>query len=259
MEAVRPYAVHAGLAALLLAGGFFLAWLLRKVAARAMRRGRADPMVARFASQLAYILIIALAVAAALGELGVQTASIVAVIGAAGIAIGLALQNSLANLASGLMLITLRPFSVGDYIDGGGCAGTVMSVGLFATTLRTFDGVKIVVPNAKLTDGNIIDYSTHSTRRFDTSVSVAYASNLDFVKETVLKTLSADERVLPDPAPVVSIDALGDSGVVVGIRVWTESKNYWPLRFELLGKIKADFDAAGIEIPFPQRVVRMVS
>lgn len=254
-----PYAARAGLAAATLVIGMLLAWALKWLTVHAMRRGHADPIVTKFTSRLLYYIVAIFAIAATLSRLGVQTSSIVTVIGAAGIAIGLALQNALANLASGLLLVALKPFRAGDYIEGADQSGSVEEVGLFNTTLKTIDGRKVVIPNSKLTDGNIVDYTTHPTRRLDTSVSVAYSSDLAAVRARVNAVLAADGRILTEPAPIVSIDELGDSGIKVGIRVWVKSEDYWTVRFEILERIKADFDAAGIEIPFPQRVVRVLN
>lgn len=256
-EFSAPYIGRLAIAAAILLGGFCAASLMRYIVCKAIRRGKSDPMVGRFVSSLLFSATMVIALAAALGELGVQTASIVAIIGAAGIAIGLALQNSLANLASGIILVALKPFSAGDYVEAGDKAGTVLEVGLFTTTLRTFDGIKVVLPNSRLTDGPIVNYSTHPERRFDTSVSVAYSTDLDTARRVLRELLAKDSRILPIPEPVVSVDSLADSGVVLGIRVWTLSKDYWQVRFGLLADIKAAFDAAGIEIPFPQRVVHL--
>lgn len=258
IELVKPYAIRIGIALVIFSAGMAAAWLARLIAMRSLRNGKPGPMVARFVSQLAYAVLLALTVAAALGQLGVQTASIVAVIGAAGLTIGLALQNSLANIASGLIIVALKPFNVGDFIEGGGQSGTVLEVGLMATTLKTATGQKVVIPNSKLTDGSIINYSVHPTRRFDTTVSVAYSSDLAFVRETVRKVIESDSRILQEPKPVVLIDELADSGITVGIRVWIGSADYWDVRFSLLEKIKVAFDKAGIEIPFPQRVVKVI-
>ena len=237
--------------------GYLLARLARSMLARSFRRQSPDGTISLFASRLVYAVLLAVTISVALGELGVETASIVAIIGAAGLAIGLALQGSLANLASGLLLVVLKPFKTGDYIEGAGQSGTVMEVGLFATVLRTFDSRKVVVPNSKLTDGTIVNYSTHPTRRLDTKVSVAYSSDLGRVREVLAGVLAAEPRVLADPAPVISVEELADSGVVIGLRIWLKSSDYWPVRFELLGKVKEAFDAAGIEIPFPQRDVHI--
>lgn len=255
--ATSPYLGKLAWAAAILLAGLCAANLLKFIVCKAVRRGKSDPMVGRFMSSLLFSATMIVALAAALGELGVQTASIVAIIGAAGIAVGLALQNSLANLASGIILVALKPFSAGDYVEAGDKAGTVIAVGLFTTTLRTFDGIKVVLPNSRLTDGPIVNYSTHPERRFDTSVSVAYSTNLDDARRVLLDLFARDPRILALPAPVVSVDSLSDSGMVLGIRVWTLSKDYWPVRFGLLADVKAALDGAGIEIPFPQRVIHL--
>lgn len=256
-DAIRPYALRTVLAILILGVGFFIAHLARLSMMRAIRRKCAEETAGKFASNFIHIALIVVAIAAALAEMGVQTTSIVAIIGTVGIAIGLALQNSLANLASGMLLVILKPFAAGDFIEGAGQSGTVMEVGLFATTLKTFDGRKVVVPNSKLTDGNIVNFSTHPTRRLDTSVTVSYSADLAHVRKTLLDVFAAEPRILSFPEPIVAVDELGDNGVAIGIKVWTNSKDYWPLRFQLLGSVKTAFDAAGIEIPFPQRVVHM--
>lgn len=250
-----PYAGHAALGMLAFVAGLFLAWLAKRMILRAMRKCRTESTVARFVSQLTYAILLAVTVAVALGAIGVQTASIAAIIGAAGIAIGLSLQSSLSNLASGLLLVTLKPFRAGDYIEGADQAGTVVEVGLFATTLRTIDGKTAVIPNSLLTNGCIVNYSAHPMRRMDLSVSVAYATDLEAAKKVLLDTVSADSRVIAESGPIVSVNELGDSGIEMGVRFWVNNEDYWPMRFEILGKIKAALDAAGIEIPFPQRVV----
>lgn len=254
-ENVAPHAGHALLGVVAFVAGIFVAWFAKRMIVRTMRKCHAEATVSRFVSQLAYAILLAVTVAVALGAIGVQTSSIAAIIGAAGIAIGLSLQSSLSNLASGMLLVTLKPFRAGDYVEGAGQAGTVVEVGLFTTTLRTFDGKNVVIPNSLLTNGCIVNYSAHPMRRMDLSVSVAYATDLEKAKKTLLDTVSADSRVIAEPAPVVSVNELGDSGVSMGVRFWVNNEDYWPLRFVILGEIKAAFDAAGIEIPFPQRVV----
>lgn len=258
IETIKPYALHAGLALAILVCGCLLAWIVRKSIEKALTKGNSDPMVTKFVSRLLYAIVAVLAIAASLGALGVQTASIAAAIGAAGIAIGLALQNSLSNLASGLMLVTLKPFRAGDYIEGAGQTGSVDEVGLFATMLKTFDGRRVIVPNSKLTDGNIVNYASFPTRRMDVSVSVAYSSNLAFVKERLTKVIADEVRILTDPAPGIAVDQLADSGINISLKLWVKREDYWPVRFTILEKIKNDFDANGIEIPFPQRVVHIV-
>lgn len=256
-NAIRPYTLRTLLAVLILVIGLLVARLARLSIMRAIRRKCAEETAGRFASNFIHITLITVAIAAALAEMGVQTTSIIAIIGTVGIAIGLALQSSLANLASGIILVILKPFTVGDFIEGAGQSGTVAEVGLFATTLKAIDGKKVVVPNAKLTDGCIVNYSTHPTRRLDASVTVSYSADLEKVKSTLLGVIAAEPMILRVPEPIVAVNELGDNGVEIGIKVWANSQDYWPLRFKILGSVKAAFDAAGIEIPFPQRVVHI--
>ena len=180
-----------------------------------------------------------------------------AVIGAAGLAIGLALQGSLSNLASGLLIVMQRLFLVGDYIEGGGVGGTVQEIRLFTTLLKTFDGRRVIVPNARLTNDDIVNYSVYPTRRVEVVVAVDYSSDLALVRKTALAILEGDERILPDPAPVVVVKNLGESGIDIAIRAWVNREHYWNVFFELQEKVKNSFDAAGITIPFPQRVVHL--
>ena len=201
--------------------------------------------------------ILGIVVAAALGEIGVQTASIIAMLGAAGLAIGLALQASLSNLASGILLIAQTPFKVGDFIEGAGISGTVVEIKLFTTVVTTFDGRKVTIPNSKLTGDPIINYSVMPNRRVDIVVSVAYSSDLAFVKRTIRELLAEDGRILDDPAPTVAVRKLADSGIDVVVFPWVRREDYWKVLFDLTEAIKTRFDAVGIEIPFPQRVVTL--
>ncbi len=254
-----PYSVKIIIAIVIFAAGYLFARLIKALVKKAVKLGKTEPTVGLFVANLVYAVILAVVLAAALGEVGVQTASIVAVIGAAGLAIGLALQGSLSNLASGLIIVMQRLFLVGDYIEGGGVGGTVQEIRLFSTVLKTFDGRRVIVPNAKLTNDSIINYSVYPTRRVEVIVSVDYASDLAFVRQTALSILEGDERILPDPAPAVVVKNLGESGIDVAIRAWVKRENYWNVFFKLQENVKNQFDAAGISIPFPQRVVHLRS
>lgn len=239
--------------------GIILAKVVRKAITKGFKKSHGDKIVESFVSNLAYVLIISIAIAATLGRVGVQTTSIVAVLGAAGLAVGLALQGSLSNIASGVLLVIFKHFKAGDYIEGAGAAGTVVEVGLFATTLNTVDNRRIIIPNAKMTDGNIINYSVLPTRRLDLVISVAYSSDLAFVKKTTMELLNADSRVLKDPAPTVAVLNLGESAIDFAVRPWVKSEEYWDLFFDLQEAIKNRYDEVGIEIPFPQRDVHIRS
>ena len=252
-----PYSIKFLIALAIFVVGYLFARLAKALVKRLVQRGKTEATSGLFVANLAYAVILAVVISAALGKLGVQTASIVAILGAAGLAIGLALQGLLSNLASGLVLVTQRPFMVGDYIEGGGAGGTVIEIRLFTTVLKTFDGRKVTVPNGKLTSDNIINYTVYPTRRVEVVVSVDYASDLSLVRQTALAILADDARILPDPAPAVVVKNLGESGVDVAVRAWVKRADYWNVFFDLQESLKNRFDAAGIVIPFPQRVVHL--
>ncbi len=184
--------------------------------------------------------------------LGVPMTSMITVLGSAAVAIGLALQGSLSNIASGIMIVCFRTFAVGDYIECGGFGGTVVQIGLFSTTLTTPDNVKVVMPNSQLTGSTVKDYSSEETRRVDVTFSVAYDTDIDKVKTILLKVAGVTEGVMEDPAPVVYMTNHGQSAVEFQLRVWCANANYWSVKFDLLENVKRTFDAANIEIPFPQ-------
>ena len=252
-----PYSVKVLVALAIFVVGYLFARLAKTLVKRLVQRGKTEATGGLFVANLAYAIILAVVISAALGKLGVQTASIVAILGAAGLAIGLALQGLLSNLASGLVLVTQRLFMVGDYIEGGGAGGTVIEIRLFTTVLKTFDGRKVTIPNGKLTSDNIINYTVYPTRRVEVVVSVDYASDLSLVRQTALAILADDARILPDPAPAVVVKNLGESGVDVAVRAWVKRADYWDVFFDLQESLKNRFDAAGIVIPFPQRVVHL--
>ncbi len=186
-----------------------------------------------------------------------QTTSFVAVVGAAGLTIGLALQGSLANFAAGILMIIFKPFKVGDYIEGGGVDGIVEEIGIFTTELKTFDNKKIIVPNAKLTSDNIINYTAREIRRVDIVASVSYSDDLDKVRKVLEDILAADEHVLKEPAPKIAVLELADSSVNFAVRPWVKTSDYWDVFFATQESIKKQFDAAGISIPFPQQDVHL--
>jgi small conductance mechanosensitive channel len=196
---------------------------------------------------------------AALAKFGIQTASFVAVLGAAGFAIGFAMQGSLANFAAGVLILVLRPYRTGDYIDVAGVAGTVKGIELFTTELATPDNVKIMVPNGKIYGDIIKNYSANDTRRVDLVIGIGYASSIQKAIETVTTLIKEDERILSEPAPQIAVSELADSSVNLVVRPWVKKEDYWTLRFDLTQKIKEAFDQKGIEIPFPQRAVHMIS
>jgi small conductance mechanosensitive channel len=244
-------------ALLIFVTGWWLARYLAGASRRVMIRGGADPLLGDFLRNIVFVFLLAIVVVGALDRVGVPTASLLAALGAAGIAVGLALQNSLSNLAAGVLLMINRPFRVGDYIQAAGVGGTVKSVNLLSTTLHSPDNCQIVVPNGKISSDSIINYSALDSRRLDLVVGIAYGDDIGAAFAAVNAVLAADERVLPDPAPVVALLELGDSSVNLAIRPWVASSDYWPARFGLQRAIKERFDAEGITIPFPQREITL--
>jgi small conductance mechanosensitive channel len=239
--------------------GRWIAMLIRRIVRRVMERAKVERIITGFVSSIAYIALLAFVVIAALGQLGIQTTSFIAILGAAGLAIGLALQGSLANFAAGFLMIIFRPFKVGDFIEGAGVAGIVEEIQIFTTTLKTGDNKIIIVPNAKLSGDNITNYSTQETRRVDMTVGVAYDADLAHVKQVLNDIISKDERILAEPPPQVAVAELADSSVNFVVRVWTKTADYWPVKFDMTETIKNRFDAEGIGIPFPQREIHIVS
>jgi small conductance mechanosensitive channel len=208
---------------------------------------------------LTYFLILTFTVLAALAKFGIQTASFVAVIGAAGFAVGFALQGSLANFAAGVLILLLRPFKDGDYIMGAGEAGTVKEITLFTTVLATADNVKVLVPNGKLFGDVIKNASAYETRRVDLQVGIGYGSDIEKAYGVIHDLLKQDARVLPEPAPEIAVAELADWRVNFVIRPWVKNEHYWSVRFDLTRGIKEAFDKNGIEIPFPQQAIHMIS
>lgn len=242
----------------LLVVGFVVAGFVRRLVRRGLTRaGWIDGTVKPLLVSTAYYGVLTITLVAVLNRFGIQTASIVAVLGASMVAIGLALQGTLSQIAAGLMLLVLRPFQVGDYIDAGGAGGTVTEIGLFRTELSTADNVYVSVPNSDIFSGRITNYSRLDRRRLDLAVGVGYASDLERVFAVMRGLADGDARVLRDPAPQVMVTELGDSAVTVQLRIWTMSADFWAVRWDLTRALKETLDANGIEIPFPQRVVTL--
>lgn len=237
--------------------GWWVARLFTGLARRAMTRGNVDATLTNFACSLLYVSLIALVVISALGQLGINTTSFAAIIAAAGLAVGLALQGSLGNFASGVLLMFFRPFKAGDFVEAGGVAGIVEEVRVFATRIRTGDNKEITVPNGKITGDSIVNYSARDTRRIDLVFGIAYGDDIATAKDILHQIVSADERVLGDPAPTIAVLELADSSVNLALRPWVKTDDYWPVRFDLTERIKLEFDRQGISIPFPQTDVHV--
>lgn len=246
------YAVNIVAAIAIIIIGMIIARIISNAANRVMRARHIDATVADFLSALVRYGIIAFTLIAALGRVGVQTASVIAVLGAAGLAIGLALQGSLSNLAAGVLLVTFRPFRSGEYVDLGGVAGTVLQVQIFSTTMRTVDGRIVVIPNGKIIANNIINFSREPVRRNEFIISVAYDSDIDQVKQLLTNIIESDDRILKDREKTVRLNELGASSVNFVVRVWSNSSDLQSVYWDVLERIKRDFDANGVSFPYPQ-------
>jgi small conductance mechanosensitive channel len=230
---------------------------LKNITLRAMKKRDVDPTLTKFVGNLAYVALLTFVIIAALGMLGIQTTSFIAVLGAAGLAVGLALQGSLSNFAAGVLMIIFRPFKVGDFIEGAGTAGVVEEIQIFTTQLRTPDNKTIIIPNAKLTADNIVNFSAKGTRRADMVFGIGYDDDIDKARNIISEILSNETRILQDPPPQVAVSELADSSVNFVVRPWVNADDYWGVVFDLTEAVKKRFDAEGISIPFPQRDVHL--
>ncbi|EPP1394358.1 small-conductance mechanosensitive channel MscS [Klebsiella aerogenes] len=261
-ELLLSYAVNIVAAIVILIIGMIVARIVSNTVNRLMLARKIDATVADFLSALVRYAIIAFTLIAALGRVGVQTASVIAVLGAAGLAVGLALQGSLSNLAAGVLLVMFRPFRAGEYVDLGGIAGTVQNVQnvqIFSTTLRTVDGKIVVVPNGKIIAGNIINFSREPARRNEFIIGVSYDADIDKVKQLLTAIIESDDRILRDREMTVRLNELGASSVNFVVRVWSKSSDLQNVYWDVLERIKRDFDANGISFPYPQMDVHMVN
>ncbi len=244
-------------AILILIVGRFVAKMLVNVLRSLMTKRKVDETLVSFTGSLSYVALMTFVIIAAINKLGIQTASFVAILGAAGLAIGLALQGSLANFAAGVLLIIFKPFKIGDFIEGGGISGVVEIISIFTTELKSPDNKKIIVPNAKMTGDNIINYSAKECRRVDMVAGVGYGDDLDKVRSVLENIIAGDDRILKDPAPTVAVLELADSSVNFAVRPWVKTADYWDVYFATQESIKKSFDAEGISIPFPQQDVHL--
>lgn len=235
---------------------FFIGkWVARKIIAlmrRGMERAGVDPTLISFASNALYVVLIVMIIIAAISNVGVETTSFMAIFGAAGLAIGLALKDTLSNVGAAVLIIFFRPFKVGDFIEASGVMGNVKSINLFSTTLTTTDNRSIIIPNGALIAGNIINYTGNQTRRIDMTFQIDYKDDLKLAKEVVMGVLQGHEKVLKDPEAVVAVGALERDGVQLIARPWVAVENYWDVMFEITESVKLEFDKHKITVPFPQ-------
>lgn len=256
-EVSTLYGLKILMAAVIFLIGRMVVKFLSKALEKVLSKGKTETTLKKFLLNVFYIGAMTFVSIAALGQLGVQTASFIAIIGSAGLAIGLAFQGSLANLASGVLLVIFKPFTVGDFVEGGGISGVVEEIGIFATTFKSVDNKKIIVPNSKLTSDNIINYSAAETRRVDLVIGVGYEDNLDKVKKVLTEILEKESRVLKNPGYSIGVLELGDSSVNFAVRPWVKTEDYWNVYFYLMETIKKRFDEEEISIPYPQRDVHI--
>ena len=238
--------------------GRWIAKFIVSVLQRVFKRSKVDVTLSDFLGNIVYALLITVVILAALEQLGVETTSALAILGPAGLAIGLALQSSLANFASGVMLILFRPFRVGDFIEAGGTSGTVESITMFSTIMRTGDNKEVTVPNAHIHKGTIVNFSARSTRRIDLVVNIGYDDNIQIAKKVLETILKNEARILAEPEPVIMVLELASHSIDIAVRPWVNSSDYWKVRGDLLEAIKNAFDDNGISIPYPQQDVHVV-
>lgn len=260
MSVISVYGLQVvGAVAILIVGWLASGWAA-KATGKAMGRIRnIDETLARFFQSTVRYLVLVVTVIMVLSQFGVEMASLLVVLSTAGLAVGLALQGTLSNVAAGVMLLLFRPFKIGNFVQVAGHSGTVKAITLFVTEMATPDNVHIVVPNAQVWGASVVNYSHHPTRRVDIVVGIDYEDDIDKAMTTIKDLIAADERVHAEPASLVAVTDLGDNSVNFTVRMWCDAANYWPLKFDMTKKIKEGLDAAGVTIPFPQRTVHIVN
>ncbi|MEC9292595.1 MAG: mechanosensitive ion channel domain-containing protein [Pseudomonadota bacterium] len=259
-ETATMYGMQFVAAVITLIVGFTLAKWASKLAYKGLKRiPEFDEMLARFLQSMVRYAILAFTIVAVLSKFGVQTASLVAVIGAAGLAIGLALQGTLSHIAAGVMLLIFRPFKLGEYVDAGGIAGTVKDMNLFTTELATPDNIQIIVPNGQIWGQAIKNFSSPKTRRVDVVVGIDYSDNIDDGIKIMKDVMKKDKRIQTSPAPMAAVTDLGDNSVNFTVRAWVKTPDFWDVKFDLTKKVKLALDEAGLSIPFPQRTLHIVN
>ncbi len=255
IEFLTTYGIKVIGAILILVVGRIVAGWARKLVVKLMNKNDVDKAIVGFVRGMVYYLIIIFTWIAVLNKFGVETASLVAVLGMAGFAVGFALQGSLSNFAAGIMLLVFRPFKIGDYVDIAGTAGSVSDLQLFVTIMNTPDNIRIIVPNGQVFGSIIKNYSAEDTRRVDLLVGIGYGSDMKKAEQVMRSIVEADSRILKDPATQIAVAELADSSVNFVLRPWVKKEDYWAVKFDVTEKIKERFDAEGIEIPFPQMVM----
>ncbi|GBF31193.1 small-conductance mechanosensitive channel [bacterium MnTg04] len=256
-ELLLPWAVKLGLAALIFVVGRWIAKMAANGIDKIMKKAGIDATLTRFLHNVVYSALLIAVIIAAVDQLGIKTTPFLAILGAAGLAVGLALQSSLSNFSSGVMLILFHPFKVGDFVEAGGTTGTVELINVFNTVMKTGDNREIIVPNAQIFGGTITNFSARATRRIDLVIGISYDDNIAKAKQIIENILSADERILKEPAPVILVLELGASSVDLAVRPWVRKENYSATRSDLLENIKTSLEDGGCSLPYPQQDVHL--
>jgi small conductance mechanosensitive channel len=257
MAFVTTYGLRIVIAILIFVIGKWIAGVVKKLIRRGMEKSEMDPILIGFLSNIAYYLLMVMVVISAISQLGIKTTSFVAVLGAAGLAVGLALQGSLSNFASGVLIIMFRPFKIGDFVEAGGVNGVIDEIGILVTKMHTPDNKGIIVPNSQVMGGHIVNFNAHETRRCDMVFGIGYGDDIDKAKQIIADVIAADDRCLKDPAVTIALSELADSSVNFVVRPWVKASDYWGVFFDTHETIKKRFDAEGVSIPFPQQDVHM--
>ena len=256
-EFIVPWSIQLALALVIFIFGLIVAKFIVALVRRAMQRAEIDEILVKFAGSILNALLLLFVIIAAISQLGVNTTSLVAIFGAAGLAIGLSLQSSLQNFAAGVMLVMFRPFKIGDRIETGGVEGVVKVISIFSTTLMTLDNKEVIIPNGSIYSGTIINFTSSDIRRVDMVFGIGYNDDIRKARDVIQTILEADQRILKDPSPQIVVIELGDSSVNFGVRPWVNSDDYMDVKFDITENIKLAFDKQGVSIPFPQMDVHM--
>ncbi|MGB7401385.1 MAG: mechanosensitive ion channel domain-containing protein [Arcobacter sp.] len=259
-DVIGIYSLNIAIAILIFVVGKWLAKKITDIVAKILRRNpKLDETLVNFFDDIIYYVLLVVVVLTALEQVGVESTSFLAIIGAAGLAVGLALKDSLSNFASGVMIIFFKPFRIGDYVTAGGVSGTITEVHLFNTEFTTPDNQRVLVPNGAITAGSITNVNAHPKRRVDLVIGVGYGDNLKIVKDIITKIVQSNEKVLKEEAITVAVSELGDSSVNFVVRAWVNTPDFWAVKWALIEEIKNTFDKEGISIPFPQRDVHIIN
>jgi len=248
---IAPWSVKIMIALLIFLIGQLVAKIIARVLGKVLSHTKLDNILVGFIQSLVNALLMVFVIVAALDQLGVNTNSVIAVLGAAGLAIGLALQGSLQNFAAGFMLLIFRPFKAGDFVEAAGTAGSIEKIGIFSTTMHTGDNKEVIIPNGSIYSGNIINYSKRPTRRIDMIFSIGYEDDIRVARDVIATIIKDEPRILPEPTPLIAVGELAANSVNFFVRPWVRTEDYWEVKFALTEKIKLAFDANNITIPFP--------